>query len=102
MEAEQDRGRAVKTKAVVVEPASMTVVWMNESALRDFPDKDSTSVSEIPAEQSVPTSDPRELGAALRAAAETKSGRCGDAGVREFSHRVHRRVPSGCKSGCLE
>ena len=44
----------------------------------------------------------RPGGAWVRAAAEAESGDGGDAGVREFSDRVHRRVPAGCKSRCDE
>jgi hypothetical protein len=38
--------------------------------------------------------------ARLRAAAQAESGHGGNAGVREFSDRFHRRVSAGCESRC--
>ena len=44
----------VKTKAVLVDPASMRVVWMNEAAEADVPDLDASAAGGLPVATAVP------------------------------------------------
>jgi hypothetical protein len=66
-----ERNDPVKAKAVLVDPQSMTVLWMNESAAQDYSDGESGSQAGVPLDQAVPMAE--DLGApeALRIVADT-------------------------------
>jgi len=61
----------VNAKAVLIDPDSMTVLWMNESALQDCPDLVSESVAGTPVDQAVPMAEILGLPQALHAVAAT-------------------------------
>jgi len=63
----------VKAKAVLVDPVSMTVLWMNESALEDLSDSgiDADGVVGLHVTQAVPMAGLLGLEEALRAAVDT-------------------------------
>jgi hypothetical protein len=61
----------VKAKTVLIDPDSMTVLWMNESASQDFSDRGSDAASGIPVEQAVPMAEMMGVPEALRAVADT-------------------------------
>jgi hypothetical protein len=58
-------------KAVLIDPASMTAVWMNEAAAQDLADADRESVPGLPIDQAVPLAQILGVPEALRAAADT-------------------------------
>lgn len=54
MRGERISDTPVRTKAVLVEPASLRVLWMNESASAGFPDEPVSSHAGPPIDQIVP------------------------------------------------
>ena len=66
----EDKGQPVRAKAFLVEPGTLNVLWMNESAARDRP-KDAKIDSGIPVDKAVPMAKVLGLPEALKAAAET-------------------------------
>ena len=66
-----EQNPAVRVKAVLIDPASMTAVWMNEAAAQDLADADRESVSGLPIDQAVPLAQILGVPEALRAAADT-------------------------------
>jgi hypothetical protein len=71
MHSRDDATSPVKTKAILIDAASMTVLWMNEAALQDLPESESASAAGIPVAEGVPLADILGAPEALRAAAET-------------------------------
>lgn len=65
-----ERDTPLRAKAVLIDPASMTVAWMNASALKDLSGRED-SVLGLPVEQAVPMAEMLGLPEALRTAAET-------------------------------
>lgn len=65
----QNSGVAVK--AVLIDPATMTVAWMNESAAKDAVDPEKDSVPGTPLERAVPATQMAGVLDAVRVAAET-------------------------------
>ena len=61
----------VNAKAVLIDPASMTVVWMNESALQEVPGEDGESVRGLPVAQAVPMAELLGVPEALRRVSDT-------------------------------
>lgn len=61
----------VNAKAVLIDPTSMTVVWMNEAARHDAPDVASDSMPGAPIDQAIPMAEMLGLPAALRSVAKT-------------------------------
>jgi hypothetical protein len=61
----------VETKAVLVDPRSMTVVWMNESAARDFPGRDDDPPAAVTIEEALPMTGVMGVPEAMRAVADT-------------------------------
>jgi len=66
----EDQTAPVQTKAVLIEPVSMTVLWMNESAAQDFADGNQP-VAGVPVAQAVPLSEILAVPESLRVVAET-------------------------------
>jgi hypothetical protein len=61
----------VKAKAVLVDPGSMTVVWMNESASQDLPDQGSGSVPGVSIDEALSMTGALGVPEAVRAVAST-------------------------------
>lgn len=73
----QDAGELnipVKAKAVLIDPTSMTVLWMNESARQDITVVGSDSVAGTTVDQAIPMAEMLGLPEALRAVADTGVG----------------------------
>jgi hypothetical protein len=66
-----EQNSPVKTKAVPIDPGSMTVLWMNESASEDVLDMVSDSVPGVSIDQAVPLAKTLGVLEALRAVANT-------------------------------
>jgi hypothetical protein len=62
---------AVKAKVVLIDPSSMTVVWMNEAALQDLADPGADSLPGTPVARAVPLGDTLGLEEAVRSAADS-------------------------------
>ena len=71
MQNANEQNPAVRAKAVLIDPASMTAVWMNEAAAQDLSDADRESVPGLPIDQAVPLAQILGVPEALRAAADT-------------------------------
>ncbi len=71
MQSREEPTGPVKTKAILIDAASMTVLWMNEAALQDLSEYDAASVAGVPVAEGVPLSDILGAPEALRAVAET-------------------------------
>lgn len=61
----------VQAKAFLVEPVFMTVLWMNDSALRDLSGKRTEGVLGLPIENVVPLAGHLGLAGAMQKAADT-------------------------------
>jgi len=61
----------VKAKAILADSASLTVLWMNESALEDLPGGAGKSCLGLPLEKAVPASKLLGIPEAAASAAET-------------------------------
>ncbi|MGA1819610.1 MAG: hypothetical protein ACMUHU_01230 [Thermoplasmatota archaeon] len=61
----------VKVKAVLIDPASMTVLWMNEAASHDLPPLNDRPISELKLEEAVPMAKVMGLSEALKKAVDT-------------------------------
>lgn len=61
----------VNAKAALIDPGSMTVLWMNESASQIFSDRDSGALPGVPIEQVIPMAKTLGVPEALRAVANT-------------------------------
>ena len=68
---ETRRDTPVNAKAVLIDPVSMTALWMNESAAHDLADQAIESVDGMPVERAVPMAEILGVPEALRTAAET-------------------------------
>lgn len=66
-----DQKTPVNVKAVLVDPASMTVLWMNESASRDLSDRGRDFVPGMPVNQAQPMADMLGIAQTLTAVANT-------------------------------
>jgi len=61
----------VKAKAVLIDPASLTVVWMNESAAQGLGDPHGHATGDVPLESVVPMAESLGVPEAVRAVADT-------------------------------
>jgi hypothetical protein len=61
----------VSAKAVMIDPESMTVVWMNDAAAQDFSAEGPDAAVGVRVEQAVPLADVLGVPDALRKAADT-------------------------------
>ena len=91
----------VNSKAVLIEPGSFTVVWMNESASRDCPDIDFGAGAGVPIEKAVPMAGVLGVMEAPKAVKETGVARHLHADVKrtgkgsmELAASIYR-LPSG-------
>ncbi|HEY3317766.1 MAG TPA: hypothetical protein VGK50_05035 [Coriobacteriia bacterium] len=71
MQSAEGRDVPVKAKAVLIDPASMTVSWINESAAQDFSDRGGDGVCGLPAEEALPMTGAVGVPEAVRYVAET-------------------------------
>lgn len=76
-----DPNAPVKAKAILIDPDSMTVVWMNESASADGSNRTSGAGSGVTVEQVVPMAEALGVVSALRTVAKTGVARHLRAGV---------------------
>lgn len=70
MQSPDEQDIPVKAKAVLIDPQSMTVVWMNESAAQDLSDG-GLSVPGVTIEEALPLGETLGVPAALQSVAET-------------------------------
>lgn len=70
MQGTDEQDAAVKAKAVLIDPDSMTVLWMNESAAQDS-NGGSDSASGVPMDEAVPLAETLGVPKALHAVADT-------------------------------
>jgi len=61
----------VKAKVALVDPASMTVVWMNESASHNLADPHSDAVGDVSVESLVPMAESLGVAEAVRSVSDT-------------------------------
>ena len=66
-----DQAISVKAKAVLIDPASMTVAWMNESAAQGLADPHGDAAGDVPLESVVPMAESLGVPEAVRAVADT-------------------------------
>lgn len=71
MQSADEPNTPVKAKAVLIDPESMTVLWMNESASEDSSERGSVFVPGSPIDQVVPMAKALGVPEALRAVADT-------------------------------
>ena len=71
MKSADTQNTPVKAKAVLIDPGSTTVLWMNEAALQDFAGTDGDSVSGVPIDQAVPLAETLGVPEALSTVART-------------------------------
>lgn len=71
MHTADEQNPPVKAKAVLIDPGSMRVLWMNESASQGLSDRDIDSVSGVPIDQVIPMAEASGVPEALRAVADT-------------------------------
>ena len=60
-----------RTKAILVDPATMTVVWMNDQAARALPDQHVGAAPGVPIEQVVPMAESLGVRDAVRGVADS-------------------------------
>ncbi|MGA1792466.1 MAG: hypothetical protein ACMUHM_00790 [Thermoplasmatota archaeon] len=61
----------VKVKAALIDPVSMSVLWMNEAASHDLPPLNDTPISELKLEEAIPMAKVMGLPDALKIAVDT-------------------------------
>lgn len=66
-----EQATPVKAKAVLIDPASLTVVWMNESAAQGLDDPHNDATGDVPLESVVPMAESLGVPEAVRAVADT-------------------------------
>lgn len=71
MPSKGEQAEPVKTKAVLIDPESKTVLWMNEAAAQDVSDKVVESASGLSLDQAVPIGELLGVPEALSAAVKT-------------------------------
>ena len=71
MRSADERNDPVKAKAVLVDPQSMTVLWMNESAAQDCSDGEGDFRAGVPLDEAVPMAEALGAPEALRVVADT-------------------------------
>ena len=71
MKSADEQHTPVNAKAALIDPGSMTVLWMNESASQVFSDRESDSVPGLSIDQAIPMANTLGVPEALRAVANT-------------------------------
>ncbi len=71
MQAGNEQSGPVAAKAVLIEPSTMTVVWMNESAVQDMPAGAGATGERLPLAEAVPIAETLGIPDALDAVART-------------------------------
>jgi hypothetical protein len=66
-----DENKPVRTKAVLIDPASMKVIWMNEMASQDLPSEFVGSYQGVDVEKAVPMAKALDLLKALSIASDS-------------------------------